>query len=165
MRKNMNRKRSLRWMLAAAVFGISTAAVAEEATIRYDDAKLRAKQGPFDTIAMLKRGEKVQVLAHEGGWVKVQAGGKQGWLAAASLVDAKGKGLLEGLGEAAAAAPGSSSASAAGAGKGAGESEQFAQSKNLSRSGLDRMLAVRKTVDGSEYESFVNQGKVGPGKK
>jgi hypothetical protein len=165
MRQNMNRKRSLRWMIAAAVFGIATAAVAEEATIRYNDAKLRAKPTPFDTVATLKKGDKVQVLAHEAGWVKIQAGGKQGWIAAISLADAKGKSLLEGLGEAAAAAPGSSSASAAGAGKGAGESEQFAQSKNLSRSGLDRMIALRKTVDGSEYESFVTQGKVGPGKK
>jgi hypothetical protein len=162
----MNRKRSLRWILtAAAVFGISTAAVAEEGTIRYNDAKLRAKPSPFDTVATLNKGDKVQVLGHEGGWVKVQAGGKQGWIAANSLADAKGKSLLEGLGEAAAAAPGSSSASAAGAGKGAGESEQFAQSKNLSRSGLNRMIALRETVGPSEYETFVTQGNVGPGKK
>jgi hypothetical protein len=153
-------------MIAAAIFGISTAAVAEDATIRYDDAKVRTgKSAGFDTIATLKKGDKVQVLAHEGPWAKVSAGGKQGWIGINSLGDAKGKSFFAGAGELAAGASGSSSASAAGAGKGAGESEQFAQSKNLSRSGLDRMLALRNTINGSEFEKFTTEGNVGPGKK
>ena len=163
----MNRKRSLQCILTAAVLGISSsAALAEDATIRYDNAKVRTgKSAGFDTVATLKKGEKVQVLAHEGSWVKVNANGKQGWIGVNSLGDAKGKGFFEGAGELAAGASGSSSASAAGAGKGGLPSEQWAQSKNLSHAGLDRMIALRQTIQGSEFEKFTDEGHVGPGKK
>ncbi len=158
--------RRLRWMIAAAVLGISTTAIAEDATVKFDQAKVfTGKSAGFDTVATLKKGDKVQVLAREGAWVKVSAGGKQGWIGTNSLGDAKGKSFLAGIGEAASGASGSSSASGSAAGKGAGESERWAQSNNMNRSGLERMLALRNTVNGSEFEKFTTEGNVGPGKK
>jgi hypothetical protein len=153
-------------MIAAAVLGVSTAAVAEDATIKYDDSKIfSGKAAKYDTVATLKKGNKVQVLAREGPWVKVQASGKQGWIGANSLVDPKGKGLLEGVGELAQHAEGSSSATGANAGKGAGEAEQWANSQNMSRAGLERMVALSKSIAPGEFAKFVNEGNVGPGKK
>jgi hypothetical protein len=163
----MKCKPRVRWMIAAAVLGVSTtAAFAEDATIKFNQAKvLTDKFTGSDTVTSLSKGDKVQVLAREGAWAKVSAGGKQGWISANSLGDPKGKGMFAGAGEIAGKMSGSDSASDSAAGKGGLPSEKWAQSKNMSRAGLQRMMALRDTVSGSEIKSFDTEGNVGIGKK
>jgi hypothetical protein len=163
----MKCKPRVRWMIAAAVLGISTtAAMAEDAAVKFNQVKVFAENTTAsDTVTSLSKGEKVQVLARQGPWVKVSAGGKQGWISANSLGDPKGKSMFAGLGEAAGKVSGSDSASGSAAGKGGLPSEQWAQSKNLSRAGLQRMMALRETVGGGEIKTFDTEGNVGIGKK
>ena len=139
------KRQRVRWIIAAAVLGISTtAAMAEDATIKFNQAKVFAENTTAsDTVISLSKGQKVQVLARQGAWAKVSAGGKQGWISANSLGDPKAKSMFAGLGEAAGNVSGSDSASGSAAGKGGLPSEQWAQSKNLSRAGLQRMLNGR----------------------
>jgi outer membrane lipoprotein SlyB len=163
----MKSKPRVRWMIAAAVLGISTtAAMAEDAAVKFNQAKVfTEKSVASDTVISLTKGEKVQVLAREGAWAKISAGGKQGWISANAVGDPKGKSGFAGLGEVAGKVSGSESASGSAAGKGGLPSEQWAQSKNLSRAGLQRMMALRDTVGGSEIKTFDIDGNVGIGKK
>ena len=51
------------------------------------------------------------------------------------------------------------------AGKGLGEALAYARSTGMSPAGLERMLALRKTVSGADWERFITEGNVGPAKR
>ena len=167
----MNQKRSKRNRIAAAVIGVaisfSTAAHAEDVFVKLPQANILAGKGAgSDRVAQVKKGEKLQVLAHEGSWLKVKVGNQEGYVHQNSVSTSDqggdgGGGLSKLLGT----ASGASGASSAEAGRGLGEALAYARSTDMSPAGLDRMLALRKTVSGADWERFTSEGNVGPAKR
>ena len=106
---------------AVAVLGtLSTAAMAEEAIVKMPAASvLSAKTARSTKLASLKTGDKLQVLAHEGSWLKVTFGGKEGYVHENTVGGGGDNSLSKALGK----ASGSSASEASGklAGKGVGE--------------------------------------------
>ena len=166
----MNQKRSQRNRITAAVIGVaisvSTAAHAEDVFVKLPEANILAGKGAgSDRIAQVKKGEKLQVLAHEGSWLKVKLGDREGYVHENSVsTSAQGDGG-GGLSKLLGTASGASGASSAEAGRGLGEALAYARSTGMSPAGLDRMLALRKTVTGADWERFTVEGNVGPAKK
>jgi uncharacterized protein YraI len=80
---NMNKNRIS--LLAGAVLGTTLLcagiAGAEDVWVKSAIVSVRADKGPiFDEVAVVKKGVQLKVLARENGWVKVDVGGKQGWI-------------------------------------------------------------------------------------
>jgi hypothetical protein len=152
------RKTRSRWLIMVAVglaMGVASAAGAETVQVKYPNAKLLAKKsGGSDRLATLKRGDALEVVGKEGGWYKVRAGGKEGYVHENSVTE-PGKGLQ---GTAGASGRVSSSAEA---GKGVGESKEWARSAGKSTAGLDRMIALRDEVKAIDFEQFGAEGHVG----
>src|SRR5437763_5083961 len=75
-----------RIILAGLVLGaIGNAALAEDVWIKRA-AEVRSEQGPVgDTVASVVKGQKVHVLERSGDWVRVDAAGQVGWVAADSV--------------------------------------------------------------------------------
>lgn len=68
-------------LLVTLWFGCATAHAAEEARIASAEARLRATKTKFgETLRVLHSGESVTVLRTEAPWVRVSAGGVEGWL-------------------------------------------------------------------------------------
>jgi len=152
--------------IATALLGISTVAMAEEVVVKLPTAKvLTGKNQTYPVVAALQQGDKLQVLAHEGPWLKVKIGDKEGYIGQNSVAAPGGGNIFSGAGKLVSSASGSKGASDAAAGQGVGEALKFAQSKNYSTAGLDRMIALSATVTPPEWEQFTTQGQVGPGKK
>ena len=160
-------KHGRRWLIAAAVtagMGIAGAAKAEEVFVKLPQANILAGKGAgAERLAQVKKGEKLTVLGHEGSWLKVKIGDREGYVHENSVGTSGGGG--GGLGKFLGDASGSSAASSAEAGRGLGESMAWARSTGMNTGGLERMLAMRQDVKGSDWENFVNQGHVGPAKK
>jgi hypothetical protein len=170
MRIMMRDNQRARWVIALAVLGISTAAIAEDVMVKYQSAIIHTgKSGHNQTVATLKRGEKMQVLAKEGDWLKVKAGDKQGYVQANYVIAAGSNnngGGFAGLTNLVAGSPGSAEATGSAAAKGVDDSVKWAQSNSKSTAGLDRMLALRETlIKDGDWEKFTSQGNVGPAKK
>ena len=166
----MNQKRSKRNRIVAAVVGVaisvSTAAHAEDVYVKLAQANILAGKGAgSDRIAQVKKGEKLQVLGHEGSWLKVKLGDQEGYVHQNSVSTSGQGGDGGGLSKLLGTASGASGASSAEAGKGLGEALAYARSTGMSPAGLDRMLALRKTVGGADWERFTSEGNVGPAKR
>src|SRR5689334_6808634 len=132
--KSSHRTRAL---IAAALIGVSTAALAEDVTVKLPTATVLAgKTARSARVAQLSEGQKLQVLGREGSWLKVKVGEKEGYVHenAVSASGGGGEGL-GGLGKMLGSASGASSATSAEAGRGIGESEKWAESKNMSAAG------------------------------
>jgi len=68
-------------LLLALWLGGALANAAEQARIASAEARLRATKTKFgDTLRVLRSGESVTVLRTEAPWVRVSAGGVEGWL-------------------------------------------------------------------------------------
>jgi hypothetical protein len=161
--KSPHRTRAL---IAAALLGVSTAALAEDVTVKLPTATVLAgKTARSAKVAQLSEGQKLQVLGREGSWLKVKIGEKEGYVHE-NAVSASGGGGgegLGGLGKMLGSASGASSATSAEAGRGIGESEKWAQSKNMSAAGLQRMIAIRNSVSDADWQRFAGDDK-GPAK-
>ena len=141
---------------AAAVLGtLSTAAMAEEAVVKMPAASvLAAKTARSTKLASLKTGDKLQVLAHEGSWLKVTFNGKEGYVHENTVGGGGDNKLAQALGQA-----GGSSASSEGsgalAGKGVGEGAMaWAKSKSMNTVGLDKMIATRNSITDADQHKF-----------
>jgi len=167
----MKDNRRTRWVIALAVLGVSTAAIAEEVMVKYQTAVVRTGMSAGNqTVAVLKNGDKLQVLKKEGSWLKVKAGDKEGYVQA-NYVTAAGKnsggnpfGALSAL---ASGSSGSSEATDSAAVKGVEpDSLKWARSNGKSTAGLDRMTALSESLlkDG-DLPSFQKQGNVGTARK
>lgn len=157
-------KRSLMMVGIPLLLLVSSAALAEDLHVKQASAVLRAGKGAaYDEVATLKKGAKVTVIAREGKWLKVSADGRTGYLFEAAVADSK-SGDTGGLSKLLGGAAGASEASSAEAGKGLGESIAWARANRMSPRGLERMIAIRKTVTGQDWESFTEEGRVGPAK-
>lgn len=156
-----------RWLIAAAVLGMTTAAGAEDVYVKLPMARVKAQAGAgADDVVRLKKGDKLQVLGRQGSWLKVKSGDREGFIHENSVsAGGGGGGDLGGLGQLLGNASGSSAASSAEAGKGLGEALDYARSHGMSTNGLDRMLALRTQVTGSDWQKFTTEGNVGPARK
>jgi len=155
----MNRKTKAKWLIAASLC-MATVAFAEDVYVKLPTANVLSGKGAgTDHLAQLKQGDKLQVIGREGSWIKVKAGDTEGYVHQNSVSDTKVT-VRKGSGNS-----DSSAGTAVAAGKGLGESLAYAKSKGSSTAGLERMIELRKTVTGSEWQSFIVEGNVGPEKK
>jgi hypothetical protein len=156
---HMNRKPK-RWLIAAGVLSIAAAASAEEVYVKLPVANVLAgKSAGTEHIAQVKKGDKLQVLAKEGSWLKVKAGDKEGYIFQNSISSKEQKPLdTHGGSEASALTSGA-------AGKGIGESLEYARSKGMSPAGLERMIELRKSITGFDWTQFLSQTHAGSEKK
>jgi uncharacterized protein YgiM (DUF1202 family) len=145
--------------LAMAVIG--TAARAEDVWIKRA-AEVRSEQGPVgDTLASVVKGQKVHVLERSGDWVRVDAGGQIGWVAADSVSSREVKrdsGLIGGS----SGAEMSSGAAIKGLEPIA---EDYRRTRNLSTAGVDEMIRIHKSVSGKMLKDFMTEGGIEPARK
>jgi hypothetical protein len=151
-----------------ALFLLGTSALAEDCYVKQNSVVIRAGKGSaYEEVGTARKGDKLQVLAREGSWLKVKAGGgKEGYVFQTAVSDTNpgGGGLGADLGRMFSGASGGNAASSGEAGKGLGESLDYARSHGMSPAGLERLIALRKTVTGRDWEAFTAEGKVGPAK-
>lgn len=165
----MTRKQRSMLLIASAVLGISASALAETVYVKLRSGTIRSgADAKLEPVADVKQGDKLDVLAHEGSWLKVSVGGKQGYIHQNSISDKPVGGQGGTLGK------GSSNvtASAAGAGlagRGIGEDAgKWSQGKGLNIAGLERMLAQNEVIrhqSGDILAQFVREGNFVPAKK
>jgi hypothetical protein len=156
------RSRSLRAALVSAcVLGAATAVVvAEQMAVQRPRAEvLDAKGSAGDVIETIKLNGSLEVLGHEGPWVRVRTpSGKVGYVANAVFQKSSGGTDLS-------AASGSSTASrteASAAGRGLDpDVENYIASKHLDPAALLRMQAIRDACRGKRLRSFEKTGNVG----
>lgn len=146
---------------------VSPAALAEDVFVKQATVIVRDGKGSaYDEVGKVKKGDKLQVVGREGPWIKVNLGSREGWVYETAVADSKpGGDLGAGLGKMLGGNSQASSQSDAAAGKGFGEALKWADSKHMSRAGLQRMYAIRKSVTGKEWEAFAKEGNVGVERK
>jgi hypothetical protein len=140
--------------LAAAVIGLaSTAAHAEDVTVKLPAANILSEKTARSTkVATLKTGDKLQVLAREGSWLKVRFNDKQGYIHENSVGGgSSGKSLSSELGAMSGASKGSDALASRGVGEGA---TAWAKTHNMSTAGLDRMIAIRNSITDADQRKF-----------
>jgi hypothetical protein len=153
-------------LIAAAVLAMAGTSSAEDVYVKLPTARVKAQAGAgADDVVRLKKGDKLQVLGRQGSWIKVKAGDKEGYVHENSVSSSGGGGEGTSLSQILGGASGSSAASSAEAGKGLGEALDYARSHGMSPNGLERMLALRGQVSGSDWQKFTAEGNVGPAKK
>jgi len=162
----MNRKPKTRWLIATGIVCLAAAASAEDVYVKLPVANILAgKSAGTEHIMQVKKGDKLQVLAKEGSWLKVKAGDKEGYVfqnsVSTSATGKNDKGLFNVLN----GGSGSSAATDVEAAKGVGESLAYARSKGMSPAGLDRMIELRKSITTNDWTEFTNQGHAGSEKK
>jgi hypothetical protein len=165
MRKIMNRKSRVRLIVASVVLALTAAAVsAEDVFVKYATGPVyTTKSARAGTVAVLKRGDKLQVLGREGAWLKVMADGKEGYIGSNSVATAQNSG---GGGVSFLGSSGSESATAGAAAKGVDDSTKWAKTNSKSTAGLDRMEALRYSlIKDGDCEKFAVEGKVGTPKR
>jgi hypothetical protein len=165
----MTRKQRSMLLIASAVLGISASALAETVYVKLRSGIVRtgadAKLAP---VADVKQGDKLDVLSHEGSWLKVSIGGKEGYIHQNAVSDkpvgGQGGSLGKGSSNVTASAGGASLA-----GRGLGENaEKWSQGKGLNTAAVERMIAQNKVIrlnSGDVLGQFVREGNFAPAKK
>lgn len=143
----------------------ATAVHAEDVWVKSPSVDIRSGKGAvFPVVVAAKKGAKLTVLAHEGRWLKVQAGSQEGYIfeGAISAEEVEPEGgahdLLMSIG-------GNSDAqmSQAAAGKGLDDYvETFASGKNLDKGPLNHLITLDRGINPQEWQQFTAAGKVGP---
>ena len=79
--------RTIKTVAIAAVAVIATASASFAATAWVDyDAKVKSQpKNNSQTVNYVQEGQKVAILGHAGGWVKIKIPGKDGWVKANAL--------------------------------------------------------------------------------
>ena len=140
---------------------LATTAFAEDGWIKRP-ADVRSDQSAAaDSVAAVKKGQRVQVLERSGNWVKVDANGKTGWIAADTLSSREVKADVNLLGHGSGAEM-SSGAAAKGLEPIAGD---YARSHHVTDDGLNQMLAIRKSISSQMLSDFVKDGGIEPGRR
>jgi uncharacterized protein YgiM (DUF1202 family) len=145
----------------ALVCCAAAVAAAEEVWVKRPSLNIREGKGAaFATVATARQGDKLSVVGHEGKWLKVQLGDKQGYVYEDSISarEIKARAALGG--------PDTSALAADAAAKGLEpQAIAYAQNKNLSSAPLEKMIARRNAISGQQWIAFTSEGKVGPGKQ
>jgi uncharacterized protein YgiM (DUF1202 family) len=132
--------------------------------------RLDVREGPgllFDPVESVTKSAKLQELERtDDGWIKVQTpAGKQGYVFKGSVGDkppsAPGPLSAMNMTSDAEAAQMSTGAAAKGLEP---EAEKYARNKNYSKAALDSVVALNKSVKGSQWMQFCKDGQVGPAK-
>ena len=156
-------RKRLSWTAALLVAGLTGIAIAEQVTVQRNQIDvLKGKSGMYvPPLATKHNGDTLQVIDHEGRWLKVQtqdASGQPitGYVLASSLTgpDVPVTGVDTGTG--------SQMASAGAAAKG-WDSSAWANSHSYSEDGLNAMIATRARIsrDPSIWDNFKSDGNVG----
>jgi hypothetical protein len=155
-------KRRRAAMVALATAFLATGVwAAEEATVqRHEVYVLKGKGSIYlPPLATAPKGATLEVLAHEGRWLKVQYTGVEGYVLESAL-NGESNGQVGGS----SGGGGSSDATAAAAARGFGEqSVAWENNHNYSRDGLISMIATRQRIaaDPAGFEQFKTDGHVG----
>ena len=156
--------RSLLLAVVASGTGVCLAQVIEEVWVNRPQVQIRSGKGAaFPVVATAAKGSKLQVVAKEDRWLKVQFNGAEGYVLADAISsrEVKGGGGLGAL----ASGPDSSGATAGAAGKGLQpEAEAYASSKGMDPKIVDLMIERRRAISGEEWAAFTKAGQVGPDK-
>jgi hypothetical protein len=145
---------------AAAIALLATAVFAEQATVRRNLVDILRGKGSlyYPPLKTVRSGETLEVLGHEGRWLKVRYQDVEGYVLEASLTgQAVGQTADPG-----ATAGGSTDATTAAAAKG-WNSNSWAASHGKSLDGLNAMIATRQRLadDPKRFDQFKTDGHVG----
>jgi hypothetical protein len=98
-------------------------------------------------------------------WLKVQFGGKEGYVKATAL-SPRGATGLSAWAETAAPAGRTSDVGASAAARGiSDDAVRYAAAKGMNKAGLEQMIRNRDRVAGQRWQQFAQEGKVGPAKQ
>jgi uncharacterized protein YgiM (DUF1202 family) len=156
--KTRGNKRAL-WGVAAVAL-LATAVLAEQVTVKRNIVDILRGKGSlyYPPLKTVKNGDTLEVLGHEGRWLKVRSGDVEGYVLEASLTgQAVGQTADPG-----ATAGGSTEATDSAAAKG-WDAVQWANSHGKSLDGLNTMVDTRKRLarDPQRFEQFKSDGHVG----
>lgn len=157
-------------LLAGTVLG-------EEKSVKRAELIVREGKGSiYKPVATLHRGDVVNVVGRDdknSRWLKVDVGGKTGWVYEDTL---ESRALASGGGRAgmldASATPSANTAAASSVGlvsetgevtlRGEGwDSRAFAQKNGLNASGVQGLMSTRQALTPQQVDAFMSQGKVG----
>jgi uncharacterized protein YgiM (DUF1202 family) len=145
---------ALLWLLLQSV-----AMAAESGTALKADAIRAEPFGDAKTVATLAKGDTVEILKKDGGWLQVKSAKGKGWVRMLSIRkgDArKGSGEAEGLLSLASGRAGTGKVVATTGIRGLNEEELKAASFNAQELKLDESYAVSK----ADAQKFAKQGKL-----
>jgi hypothetical protein len=154
MRVNRTGMAALLWLLLQ-----SGAMAAESGTALKADAIRAEPFGDAKTVATLAKGDTVEILKKDGGWLQVKSAKGKGWVRMLSIRkgDAKkGSGEAEGLLSLASGRAGTGKVVATTGIRGLNEEELKAASFNAQELKLDESYAVSK----ADAQKFAKQGKL-----
>lgn len=154
MRANRTGMAALLWLLLQ-----SAAMAAESGTALKADAIRAEPFGDAKQVATLAKGDTVEILKKDGGWLQVKSAKGKGWVRMLSIRkgDAKkGSGEAEGLLSLASGRAGTGKVVATTGIRGLNEEELKAASFNAQELKLDESYAVSK----ADAQKFAKQGKL-----
>ena len=149
------------WMPAVLLATLAARASAEDVYLKRPVDLRSDGNSAANVVAPAKKGDKAVVVERNGNWVRVNLNGKEGWVGADSLSarPVKADTMLFG-------GNGSVESSSGAAGKGLEPiTEDYGRARNLSRAGVDEMVAIRKSITGAQLKSFVTEGNIESPKK
>ncbi len=144
-------------LLVAVLGGLAAVAVAENVVVK-NDVNVLADKNPFaGTVETVSNNTSLQILARDGGWVRVRTpGGKEGFISADDLPASTNLSGVQGTGSA-------SGADASLASRGLDrETEQYAKLKNLSPADAQLMVDWGNLIRSDDVVRFAEQGHIGP---
>jgi uncharacterized protein YraI len=157
--------KSFALLTAATVPLVARAAPAraEDVWVKSQSVDIRTGKGAvYPILSTVKSGTQLDVVAHEGKWLKVQVGDQQGYV----FQDAVADHWISGVGNMLAnlsPSNDSSSLSTSAAAKGLSEeADQYAKDRKLDPAAMNRLVDFRKQIDPHDWEQFTAEGKVGP---
>jgi uncharacterized protein YraI len=158
------RRRSFSVLAGAAIASLAVGvAMAEQVWVKSESVEIRGGKGAvYPVVGTAAKGAALEVLGHEGKWLKVKVGEKQGYVFenAISAEEVGGGGnLLAAVGAGSNASEMSSSASAKGLEQ---DAQVYADQKNLNPAPLNKLIQLRNQITPQQWEAFTAEGKVGP---
>jgi hypothetical protein len=154
-----------RLALGAAVLAVAAVASAEDVLVKYPARLVGGKSPRHAVVAQLNKGDRLQVVAREGPWLRVKIGDKEGYVSENAVNNGgAGDSQIAGVGKQTGASADPLSAGAASKGVGQ-DAIKWSQSSGKSTAGLERMIAMSTSVTGPDCDSFEAAGNVGPSRK
>jgi hypothetical protein len=148
--------------LLAAAGGIAWAV--QQVAVKVPELQIRKSVTGFGgTIAVVKQNETLSVLERQGDWLKVRtAGGQEGFVKEGALT-ARTLSPSTTFNVAGDARISGADNTAAGKGLEPG-AVAFGKAKSYRTDGLERMIQTHKSITPEEFEAFVREGGLNPGR-
>jgi uncharacterized protein YgiM (DUF1202 family) len=155
----MTRTKRTIWS-AAALALLGTAVLAEQVTVKRNLVDILRGKGSlyYPPLKTVRSGETLEVLEHDGRWLKVRSGDVEGYVLEASL---NGQAVGQ-TADPGAKSGGSTEATTSAAAKG-WNSNSWADSRHKSLDGLNAMIATRRRLaeNPDRFTQFKSDGHVG----